>query len=228
MRLILFTFLIFCSLNSHAQPANLSGKSNSEISQYYINYLRKGVLLVRLQTKSRKIAILERAGNLAAADKVRNDQIKTNKSIIKAFKDGFSFCPVYFFYSHDSKHVKSYQLDSVDFLNEYLEIDGSIQPPNQFLTAEFGLIQEDTAQNFEGYSRDYKKDSIKGLYPNKQYASGTNMSFGALIIKSDQFIQLPRPFPYYARNLATLPILRRSHYKVVTVMNNKLFAFARL
>ncbi len=225
MRPVFFAILFLISITGLSQPKDLSGLKNSEIAGYYINYLHNGALLVRLQTKSRKIAILERAGNVAAANKVKNDQIKVNMSIVKAFNDAFTFCPVYFFYSEDSKYVKSYQLDSVKFLDNKLNYRKPKELPNQFLTAEFGIIQQDTSKNFTGYSRDYHKDSSNVMYENKQYSSGTNMSFGALIIKSDQFIQLSRPFPYYSRNFTTLPFLSRSHFKVVTVMNNKLLQF---
>lgn len=229
MRLILFTLLIFNTLIGYTQPDNLKGKSNEEISKYYIHFLKDGALFVRLQTKSRKIEILKKAGNIAAANKVKSDQIKINKSIIKSFKDGFTFCPVFFFYSHDTKHVMKHQLDSVKFLNSELQHDPNIETPNQFLTAEFAIIKEDTSKNYPGNNADgshfYAKDSLGNIKEVKYYNGGTNMSFGALLIKSDQFIQLTKPFPYYVRNLATLPILRRSHFKVVTLLNTKLFYF---
>ena len=225
MRILLIFICFLVTSKVHAQPDDLSGMNYRGIAAYYIKYLKNGALFVRLHTKSRKIAILERAGNLTAAEKVRQDQFKINKSIVKAFKESFTFCPVYFFYAEDSKFVSSYQLDSVRFLDDNLQPSASIEPPTQFLTAEFGIIQEDTAKNFTGYSRDYHKDSSNVLYPNKQFSGGTNMSFGALIIKSDQFVQLPPTFPYYSRNLATLPILRRSHSKVVSIMNDQLNNF---
>jgi hypothetical protein len=50
------------------------------------------------------------------------------------------------------------------------------------------------------------------------------MGFGALVIKSDQFIQLKKPFPYYVRTFDSLPI-KRSPKTVVKKMNKKLHRF---
>ena len=225
MRILIVFFYILISTQVSAQPDHLKGKTNSEIATYYINYLKTGALYVRLFTKSRKIAILKNAGNIAAAEKVKNDQFKTNLSIVAAFRSAFTFCQVYFFYSDDSKYILSEEIDSIKFLNDSLEYTPHIKPIKQFLVAEFSIVREDTAKNFAGYSIDYQKDSTNTLYQNKQYAGGTNMSFGALVIKSPQLVQLSKPFPYYTRNLATLPFVRRSHFRVVTIMNSKLNDF---
>ena len=227
MRILIILFSFFVSTQAVAQPDHLKGMDYDQLAYYYINYLKTGALYVRLHTKSRKIAILENAGNIAAAEKVRKDQFKTNKSIVTAFRKAFVFCPVYFFYSDDSKYILSNDIDSIKFLDDNLQYWKAIDPPKQFLVAEFGIIKQDTMKYFEGNSADYHKDSANVMHPNKQYGGGTNMSFGALIIKSPQLVQLSKPFPYYVRNLATLPFVRRSHFKVVTILNTKLSAFGQ-
>ncbi|MFD1553208.1 hypothetical protein DNU06_15205 [Putridiphycobacter roseus] len=228
--ILLFSFLIIQFAGFNQQLSELKGLDNAHIAEFYINYLKDGVLLVRLQKKQRKIDILTRTGNLADAENVRQEQLKTNKSIVAAFNDKFTFCPTYFFYSDDSKYVANNQLDSVTFLDVMLmpklvKFDSNVN----FLTAEFGIIKEDTALNYAGNRLDgdyrYYKDSSNRTYKNDYYNGGTNMSFGALLIKSNIFIQLSPPFPFYARTLATLPILRRSHNKVVEIMNSKLIAY---
>lgn len=227
MRLFIILFSIIISTQAISQPRHLRGLDRNELATYYIKFLQEGSLLVRLQTKSRKIEILKRAGNIAAAEKVAKDQLKINLSIVKAFNDAFTFCPVYFFYSNDSKLVMTHELDKVKFLDKNLK-PKSIVPPENYLTAEFSIIKEDTVQNAGGNryvgGTYYERDSVGGIKEIKYYSGGTNMSFGALIIKSDQFIQLMKPFPFYARTLATLPMLRRSHFKVVTMMNDQLKA----
>ncbi len=230
---LLISFLIIQFTGYNQQLSELKNLNSSQIAQFYIKYLKNGVLLVRLQKKQRKIDILKRAGNIADAEKVKNEQLKINKSIVAAFKKNFDFCPTYFFYGNDSKYVFNNQLDSVTFLDTLLLPKVVKLKPNvQFLTAEFGIIKEDTARNYAGTRLDgdyrYYKDSSNQQYKNDYYSGGTNMSFGALLIKSNIFVQLSAPFPFYTRTLATLPILRRSNNKVVEMMNNKLTVYYEL
>jgi len=212
-------------MQAKAQPLELRGMDYNQIASYYIQYLKAGCLYVRLHTKSKKIAILKKAGHLTAAKKVEEDQLKDNLSIVSAFRTYFKFCPVYFFYNTDSKYIYNSNLDSVKFLDDNLNHNSSIVPGKQFLIAEFGIIKQDTSKYFSVNSDEYKKDSTNTIQNNKQYGGGTNMSFGALIIKSPQFVQLPPTFPYYTRTLSSLPILRRSNAKVVANMNLRLERF---
>lgn len=159
-----------------------------------INQLKNGALLVRLQTKNKSISALRKNGNDKLADKIETEQKSRNMEIVSAFKAGFNFCPVYFFFSDDSQNIRERQFDKVVFLSKSLLPDTTIKfTKDHFLTAEFGTTDGDT-------------------------------SFGALIIKSDQLIQLKRPFPYYVRTFGSLPI-KRSAYKTVKKMNKKLHQF---
>lgn len=225
MRLFLILITLSMSLQLRAQPEELKGLDYDQLANHYINSLKNGVLYVRLQTKSRKIAILKRAGNITAAKKVEEDQARENKSIIEAFRKTFTFCPVHFFYSHDSKYILSSNLDSIKFLNDNLEHDKTVIASPNFLIAEIAIIQNDTSQHFAGRTGNYEKDSTGSLNEQKQYSGGTSLTFGALLIKSPQLVQLSPPFPFYVRTLATLPIVRRSHEKVVTIMNENLTSF---
>ncbi|MFK8046381.1 MAG: hypothetical protein AB8B72_12870 [Crocinitomicaceae bacterium] len=225
MRLIFLLFSFSVCMQAKAQPLELQGLDYNQIASYYIQYLKAGSLFVRLQTKSKKIAILKKAGHLSAAKKVQEDQLRINSSIVAAFRGSFKFCPVYFFYTDDSKHILKSNIDSVQFLDDKLNYNSQIRPTGQFLIGEFGIIKEDTAKYYNGSAADYEKDSTGTLYKNKQYSGTANMSFGALIIKSPQLVQLPRPFPYYMRTLSTIPIVRRSHTKVVRRMDYALNMF---
>ena len=88
-----------------------------------------------------------------------------------------------------------------------------------FFTAEFGYVEQDTAKYYSHYS--YETDGNWLSKQEKNYWGGPMMGFSALVIKSDKFIQLKRPFKYYTRRFEPL----RKPYKVVRKMNKKLNKF---
>lgn len=187
-----------------------------------INQLHNGALLVRLQTKKKSIAALRKTKKDKLADMIETRQAELNKVIIRAFQDNFDFCPVYFFFSNHSENVRKKQFDKVEFLNYSLLPDTNINFDHKdFLISEFGTIEQDKAKHFDGY---YTVQGENGLEKRTKYYGGSNMRFGALIIKSDQFVQLRKPFPYYVRTFDSLPI-RRKPKKVVIKMNMKLLNF---
>lgn len=198
-------------------------KQKEKLAEQYINKLHDGVLLVRLQTKKKSIEGLREMGKMDFADRIEIRQAGLNKEIIYAFQANFDFCPTYFFYSDDSKAVKEKDFDRVEFLNEKLKVDTTISFEGQnFLTAEFGKVKQASGQYFDGYAYESGED---GIEERKKYYGSANMGFDALIIKSDQFVQLSNPFPYYYRTLESLPILNRRPGKVVKRMNAQLHQF---
>ncbi len=169
-----------------------------------INELKTGALLVRLQTRKLAINALKKSGLNKEADRIERKQKELNIKIVAAFKAEFTFCPTYIFYSDYSQNVMDRQFDKVSFLTDSLRVDSTIKfTKRNFLTAEFGIIEPDTAKHISG---------------------GEHMGFDALLIKSDQFIQLRRPFPYYVRTLDLLPT-KRNPNQVVKKMNKKLEKF---
>ena len=73
---------------------------------------------------------------------------------------------------------------------------------NHFLTSEFGNLKQDTAKYYSHNS--YEPDDDGNLKQVSHYYGGTHMGFGALIMMSDQFIQLRKPFPHYVRTFDSL------------------------
>lgn len=53
------------------------------------------------------------------------------------------------------------------------------------------------------------------------YNSSSEASFGALVIKSSDFVQMRSPFPYYVKTFDSFPIKRKPK-KVVKIMNENL------
>jgi hypothetical protein len=198
-------------------------KRMDALAEGQINQLKGGVLLVRLQTKKNSLEALRKHGNYEKANLIEKKQAAYNLSIVKAFRTNFDFCPTYFFFSDYSTNVIDDQIDKVVFLNDSLFADTTIKFNNKAIfTAEFGTIEQDTAKYLSHYS--YEPNANMSLKRVSNYYGGSNMGFGALIIKSDKFIQLSNPFPYYVRTFDSLPI-EKSAKKVVSLMNIKLSEF---
>src|SRR5688500_2317042 len=69
---------------------------------HHIKSLQEGILLVRLKTAQQKIDALNKLGKTDWAQKIIREQKAENQRIINAFKQHYTFSPVYFFYSDDS------------------------------------------------------------------------------------------------------------------------------
>lgn len=138
---------------------------------YYINQLHQGILLVRLRDYQQMITALRSRGQRRQAEKLRNEQKFKNNRIVRAFRNGFDFCPVYFFYSSDSKSIREGQLDSLILDWELIPVEQSVYEGKPFLVAEFAEVQPPS--------------------------NGAGLP--ALIVLNDQLVQLTDPFPYYIR-----------------------------
>lgn len=230
-KIIILVFLLIIHTTGIAQKTQTNKnkvsfrKQNVSISKEQINQLKNGALLIRLKTKMNSIAALKKIGKNKLAAKVEKNQADYNLSIISAFRANFNFCPTYFFFSGFSTNIRERQFNKVVFLNDSLLPDTTLKfKKTSFLTAEFGTIQQDTAKYFSHYS--YEPNAKLSVKRVKNYYGGPNMGFAALIINSDKFVQLRRPFPYYVRTFESLPI-ERSVNKAVRKMNKKLYKYYR-
>lgn len=228
MKYILLIILFFIAIEGQTQEAPVQKKRISirrhfkNLSVQQIKDLKNGVLLVRLHTKNSTISALRKNGNDKQADKIELKQFETNQEIIIAFRERFEFCPVYFFYSDYSINVMEREFGNVTFLNDSLEPDSTIKfKTHNFLTADFGTIDQDTTMRFDGYYYDYGEH---GLEKRSKYYGGSNMGFGALVMRSDKFVQLHKPFPYYVRTYESMPFSANSK-NVVKKMDKKLDRF---
>ncbi len=238
-RTTMLTLLLFVSVETFGQESDSSidtarkavtvenkirfRKRMRFITNDQINQLKDGALLVRLQSKKKSITALRKIGKDHLADKIETKQRNYNVKIVSAFKTNFNFCPTYFFFSDFSQNIRDRQFDKVIFLSDSLFADSTTKfNQSNFLIAEFGTIEQDTAKYFSHNS--YEPAGSWSLKPTSNYYGGPRMGYGALIIKSNQLIQLRRPFPYYVRTFDSLPI-RRSPNKTVKKMNKKLYKF---
>lgn len=221
---ILIIFSMILSLPAWAQdsyeaiPTMQDGSSLEDIRS-----LRETALLVRLPTKQKSIDALIKTGREAKAEQLKADLRDRNLELMRAFKDEFSFCPVYFFYSSDSEYVLKGALDSVGFLDSTLTVDPNIAVNlDDFYTAEISLVEQDTSTKHRNL-RDSDMDDRDNAREAKYYG-GANMRFEALIIKDEYFNQLRRPFPYYSRTLNSF-FLKKELSEVVKNMDSKLWKF---
>lgn len=208
-----------CILNSPA--FSQSKNQEKQLAYTHISALKSSALLVRLKTKQKTIDALRKNNLNQEADIVTLEMRQKNLAIIKAFNEKFNFCPVYFFYSSDSKLVLENKLDSVRFLNEKLEYDGLIKfNSDNFYIGEFGNIEQHPSTSKTGDYDTY--DSEGNIITREAYNGQTNFGFGALVIKDSNFNQLLRPFPYYSRTYQDIIFIKRKYSTVVSKMNEKL------
>ncbi len=179
-----FLFLIFLSFSftSFAQtdPTYKDYKKEREgerkVAEKNILLMKEGVLLVRLDFKSKEVAYYEKYNNTKAANKLKKKQIEVNQYIIEAFDSLFNFCPVYFFGEKDSRNILEGRMNEVIFDNLNCEPDTSVKWKNEsFFIAEFGRIEGDTTLE-----------------------ESSKLSAAALIIRDNKFKQLRDPFPYFS------------------------------
>jgi len=215
--LILISIMPFLSIAQN-EP---SGRNMTleQLMQEKIRVLKNGALLVRLQTKENSITALRKAGNETQAKQVEDKQMAYNKDIIAAFRSEFHFCPVYFFTSNYSENLMAGNVGEVVFVNDKLVPDPSIKVTQpDFLTAEFGTLDADTAAYYESQYYEYGN---KDIGKSDSYYGGANMGFDALRIMNSRLVQLKKPFPYYVRTYESLPVARKIS-KAVAKMNKQL------
>ncbi len=217
--LLLFLLPAFLyAQNSQSKPSKESyRKARKRHSLSQIQGLHDGVLLVRLKTQQPTIDALRARGKTEKAEQIETEQKLYNQALVAAFEANFDFCPVYFFFSHYTQKVKLGQFDSVEFLNRDLLPDNSVKLDNPYyLVAEITSVVGDTAKNFDHY---YYEPTANGPERKASYYGGNSLGFEALVVKSDQFIQLTRPFPYYER------LLQKSLPTIVGGLNDRLYRF---
>jgi len=198
MKHILLLFTILISFNTFTNAQNYK-REYAKIAKESIIKLNDGVLLVRLTTKEKTINALKKRNQLTAAKRYEKEQKALNATIVSAFEMNFDFCPIYYFYSDQSKKIKANNLSEVTWVNsKTMATDTSIIVDNDnFLVAEFGILAQDTAKYFSSYER--FSDGKKGLEIRETYYGGSNLSQKGLIVKSNEYVPLPKPFPRFTK-----------------------------
>lgn len=162
-------------------------------AQTHIKSLKETALLVRLKTRDRSIEAYRKSGAELLAAKIEREQFEENKLLMDLFTEKFTFCPLYFFYTSDTKAVQNGELRGI-FLNDKLQRDTTIVLPYaNYYIAELDVLYE-TLPDLGYADDDEEMANSKG---NSRHAETTLQR--VIVIKDRNFTQLRRPFPFYIR-----------------------------
>lgn len=188
-----------------------------------IREMKNTVLLVRLKTAEHQINALRQAGHEEKARDMEEKNDRENREVCRAFKDNFTFCPVYFFYSSSTGEVKNGNWPSALLDADLNPVKGLSRPVPTFYVAEFGNIEK-TGEKY--YSGSGMGTSPEGQKEKQDYYYGSpDFGFTALVVRDNQFVQLKDPFPYYIRTFESLPLFARKKSKAVKKLDDKLHEY---
>ena len=159
--------------------------------------MRDSKLLVRLKTSEHKINKLKELKLHAEAAKVEREQRIKNLEIIRAWRKGFKFCEVQFFFSNNSDKVKRKDYAGI-FLNDTL---GAINK------LEMNCISIFTADVGDIYFKTY------------------NSTMSGIGIMDDKFNLLDNKKYHVVRKREGLFLFKRSYLDMVHLLNKRLVKF---
>ena len=171
--------------------------------------LKSGVLLVRLPTNKAKFAKLKELGKYDKAKKESIYMQQFHIDVMSSFERYFKYSPVYFYYSDASLAVKAGDYDGNLFDAKRKNIASLPFDKEHIFYAEFGTVYQDEIVK----KQDGEIIKVAGLEGSK-----------ALVIRTKDGIQPPRPFPY------AVPCRKMSSRKIqkaVIKLNQRLFAVQR-
>jgi len=224
--LIFLVLLIQVPQIASAQPRKAkkprpgSKKERELQASQQIFKLKEGTLLLRLHTRKPTIEALKKIGKIQEAAQLEYKVQQEHKQVMNAFSRYFDFCKTAFFYSESSLLVTERKFDQV--LINGIADTASLRTLDYFLVAEFGNVSQDSMKRFSNYS--LERSGTQPLEKVANYHGGQNLGMNALVILSDQFIQLRAPFPYYARFFKVLPY-KMAVKKAVRKLNRKLHRY---
>lgn len=160
-------------------------KRRHTISEWQINKLKEGALIVKLKTNQLAIDALIKQGKQDLALKKKLEMFAINKTIMLAFKDNYNFSKLYFMFSNYSDSLLNGKRTNL-FLDTNLKIDPTLElKENYYLVIEKDFIYNSSI----GF---VKEDSAKFVRE-----SGNPEIDVAFVIKNKFGFQLHRPFPFF-------------------------------
>jgi len=218
--MLLFSTLLF----AQNKEEKTEQKPKERAKEQIIQLKKEGVLLVRLSDRKKIFADLRNRGYHAYVDKAEKELQEEHKEIMSAFAKEYNFCPVYFFYSSQSSFLLKKQWDSIAFFDSLgAKVAQDSLIGKYMLVAEFGVVEADTAIGREVVYSPYSDHRDKDLNVKKHFKK-SNIEINALVVKSDELVQLEQPFPFSVRTYEYL-VFKRKKSKVVALLNAKLWNF---
>lgn len=107
-KLLLLSCSCFILNFAFAQKAYYEGPDRTErkvSAHQHVKDLRKGILLVRLASESKKIEALLESGRKKEAVKVKAELDARNKEIVSAINSKYEFSRFYYFYAQDASEI---------------------------------------------------------------------------------------------------------------------------
>ncbi len=197
-------------------------KPETKKASVLIQRFKKTALLVSLPSYEYRINKYSEAGNTEMVKRLKEERHRKNLELMTAFKTYFDFCPVYFFYNHDTHKVKSRDFENI-FLNESLKTNSSIKfDESEFLVGRLGYAHLDTTQN-ASYTGVYKNGFNMAEGYTVSYQSESDFSNYGFTIVNQDFDFLARPFPSHTRGYFLFT--RRSPANLVKKLNDKMHKF---
>lgn len=163
-----------------------------------IDDIKNSTLLVKLTTNEHLINHHINNGDIQKAEEIRANQKAENEQIISAFKESWSSCQVYFFYSHHTHQIKNKKLDHV-----------------------FKDINETKLNDLEKKELANHRKKLQLIIGYFGRTNGT-LKFNALVLMNHEFKQFEKPMPKYVRTYKGLWFLKRPPKKVVEILEKKI------
>ena len=205
--------LCVMSCNSTYQVVN----SQSQVT----NLKQDGCLFVRLHYFPNKIEKLNELGYKKAAVAEQEKIATKNKSLMAAFKENWDFSPVHFIFPEESLKIKEENFADINFLNEDLVIDPNLKCDCDYaLVVEEGQMTTDTTKYFAGNTLILDENGYNRI---DRYYTDSSQRIQGLIVKSNEFVQLHKPFPFYARRYKFF--FERSDEAMVKELNERFVAY---
>jgi hypothetical protein len=215
---ILFFFALTLLTTSFAQvDSSLTVHSGitrklKALAYQQIHNLREGALIVRLKSNTTTIEKLREKGYDEAANEMIQRIKIENQALVRQINNHFDFCPVYFIYSHDAKHIKNKEFDKVTFLSSDLKPDSTILFTHKtFLTAAYGTISANRETKVYSHTKDYPEET-------NTYQGISDLQVTVFYIMDEEFRRVMDPFPGSAG-------VFNSYKNAVKRMNTKLYQF---
>jgi hypothetical protein len=218
-RLVLMFFCICISFILFAQTSTDTIFAN----------LQNGAILVRLQSKYILINALQKRNDTSIIKKIIKDRDIINQEIIDAFNN-FTYCPVYYFYSENSKKITNREFKGILLDNKLNPIDSVPDLDNNYLIATFGLSGRDTTiyafPNFYNYlTHDIESGQLvrNHLYYNLDMEPGIS----ALVLLHPDLYYVNRNYPHYVRTFENPFFVIRPKSRVVHLLELKISRYVK-
>ena len=150
-----------------------------------IHSIKNSFVLVKLKSSEKKIKFLMENNRDQEAKEIMTEIENENQDIIKAFAEEYDFSNYYFFSSDSYKDLKERNFDQVPITDK----DGNEIANKDFLENDFYIISFDGA---------YESQFVKTNPDGTRDPAGGTFRQGEVAVLDHEFIQLIKPFPYFA------------------------------